>query len=522
MRTDNIAGNTIILLLCVAPAFAQEAISRDQPVPLYRVTVVERTIQAINYNYRTGPTQIDFRGTVLLPAAKGEATVESKRGRTTVDAKFQKLLPAQRFGREYLTYVLWAITPEGAPRNIGEVIPGPSDNVNLEVTTDLQAFALIVTAEPHSAVRQPSDVVVLENYVRSDTTGRIQQVTAKYELMPRGHYVWNKADSAAVDASNAPKVSMREYEAIAALYQAENAIGIANAANASEYAPDTLAKAQQLLAESRTLQANGHASSQVVQIARQAAQTAEDARTIAERRGQAEKIAAAETETLNAHEAKTRAEERAQRAENEANRARAEAEGARAQAEAERVTRQQAEAQAFASQTRAAQVENEANRVLPSSAGTRFEEPGLSGQSSFRRRILEELNGAAVTRDTPKGLVVTITNDEFQKSSLSGAAAQQIMRVAAIVARYPALRTSLEGHSGAASDDALAGERVRAVRDALAQDGLSPDSVTTRNFGSSRPIGPNSRANQRVEIVIYGDPIGTTALWNPSYSLLPR
>src|SRR5215469_721135 len=77
------------------------------PVPVYRVTVVEHGIDAVNYQYRSEPTKIDFRGTVLLPEAKGEATVQSARGRTEIDAKFENLASPTRFGREYLTYVLW-------------------------------------------------------------------------------------------------------------------------------------------------------------------------------------------------------------------------------------------------------------------------------------------------------------------------------------------------------------------------------------------------------------------------------
>src|ERR1700721_1854844 len=171
-----------------------------QQVPIYQVTVTERTVKAINYQYRNGPTPIDFRGTVLLPEAKGDAMVESKSGRTEIDAHIDHLPAPTRFGREYLTYVLWAITPEGHPKNLGELVAGSSDKAHVRVTTDLQAFGLIVTAEPYAAVRQPSDVVVLENEVRPDTVGNIEPIQVRYELMPRHGFTYNiPADPSTAD-----------------------------------------------------------------------------------------------------------------------------------------------------------------------------------------------------------------------------------------------------------------------------------------------------------------------------------
>ncbi|HXK04516.1 MAG TPA: DUF4398 domain-containing protein, partial [Verrucomicrobiae bacterium] len=249
-----------------------------QSVPIYQVTVVERTVKAVNYQYRGGPTQIDFTGTVLMPLAKGEAVVESKKGRTAIDAKFSRMEAPTRFGPEYLTYVLWAITPEGHPKNLGEVLPNSGDNAHLTVTTDLQAFGMIITAEPYSAVRQPSDVVVMENVVRADTIGRIEPIQAKYNLLPRGSYTFVKPDHAPLEG---PKVSMDRYESLVEIYQAQNAVQIARAQGADKYAADTLAKAESLLAQASAMEQRRAGRSDVVTLARQAAQTAEDARMIA-------------------------------------------------------------------------------------------------------------------------------------------------------------------------------------------------------------------------------------------------
>jgi outer membrane protein OmpA-like peptidoglycan-associated protein len=450
-----------------------------------------------------------------MPHAKGEATVESKRGRTGIDARFEKLEPPQKFGREYLTYILWAITPDGGPHNIGEIIPGSSNNANLEVTTDLQAFALLVTAERYSAVRQPSDVVVLENQVRSDTIGKIQQVSAKYELMPRGHYVWNKPTAADLEPANAPKVSMREYEAIAALYQAENAVGVATTANAGRYAPDTFAKAQQLLAQARQWKVNGHDSSRVVESAREAAQAAEDARSIAEKRKQAEQLANAEVENLQERQARVQAESQAERA-------RAEAAASRAEAAAERVARQRVEAEASASQVRAAHMEAGADRVADLSPVSHFEKPGAVEKTNLRMRLLEELRGAAPTLDTPRGLVVTIAGEGFQGASLNSTASGQAMRVAAIARAHPGLSITVEGHSDNAAGEPLSWESARAVRNLLVRGGLPSNAISARGFGNSRPIVAGGRSNQRVEIVISGEQIGNVALWDRTYSLVPR
>jgi hypothetical protein len=284
----------IVLLISAAFAFGQQADQKSAPI--YNVTVIERTIKAVNYQYRSGPTLIDFRGTVLLPQAKGDATVESRQGRTEIEVNLNHLTQPQRFGREYLTYVLWAISPEGRPHNLGEVVPSGSDKASLRVTTDLQAFAMIVTAEPYSAVRQPSDVVVLENQVRDDTLGSTESVNAKYELLPRGQYTWRVSDNLAAELANQPKVSSKEADALLELYQAENAVGIAAAANAEKYAPETFARAKQLLTEAQQFQTRKADTRLVVQDAREAAQTAEDARLIARQRQQAEDLRSAQTD----------------------------------------------------------------------------------------------------------------------------------------------------------------------------------------------------------------------------------
>ena len=283
-----------ILVLSVAlslPAGSEDL--KTQPAPLYRVTVVGRAAKVVNYGHRGRPTKIDFRGTVLLPETRGEATVQSTLGAVQIDTRFKRLDPPTRFGREYLTYVLWALTPDGRAANLGEIVTDEDNRGRLKVTTQLQAFALIVTAEPHFAVTQPSNVVVLENVLRKDTEGKVEDLEVKYELLSRGDYTFH-ADSSAGHhrrPESERKVSLDQYEALLALYQARNALQIARAEGAGQYARETFQKAERLLADAESHQAGRAGTRLVVTTAREAAQTAEDARAISAKRRELEQLA---------------------------------------------------------------------------------------------------------------------------------------------------------------------------------------------------------------------------------------
>ncbi|HUQ94548.1 MAG TPA: DUF4398 domain-containing protein, partial [Bryobacteraceae bacterium] len=244
--------------------------------------VISRTTPAVNYGHRNLPTKIDFRGTVLYPEARGEATVESRRGAADIDAKFSNLDSPARFGPTYLTYVLWALTPQGRPVNLGELVLNSANKGRLKVSSELQSFAMIVTAEPYFSVTQPSGVVVMENIVRPDTVGNIETVEAKYELLPRQHFTYETGSRDRVQ--DTPKVTMIEYESLLALYQAQNALQIAKSAGADQAAPDIMQRAEQLYQQAQTYHSQKSVHKQVVMTARQAAQTAEDARILALKR----------------------------------------------------------------------------------------------------------------------------------------------------------------------------------------------------------------------------------------------
>lgn len=512
--------SVISVISFTAVGWAQAPPPHAPSVPIYRVTVVERTVQAVNYQYRSGPTQIDFRGTVLLPAAKGEAVVESKTGRTEIDAKFGRMEAPARFGPEYLTYVLWAITPDGHAKNLGEVLTGSSDKGHLRVTTGLQAFGLIVTAEPYAAVRLPSDVVVMENVVRPDTIGSTEPVNIKYELMPRGAYTYNVP--AEFQSTGGPRVSMDRYETLVELYQAQNAVAIAQSQGAARYAPEIFSRAQQQLQHAQQLDAVKADRSQVVTAARQASETAEDARTVAMEREHNQELAQARDEAATEKQRRIAAEATAQQAQ-------AEAAAEHQTLEAERTVRRQAEAEAAAAGVTAAPPPVNEPAAAPSSEGAnRLDMEQESRQKlDLRVSLLRELNSGIATTDTPRGLVVTLSDADFRGGSLNPVIAGGLARVASIVAAHPGLMVDVEGNCDSTGSEAVARERAEAVRSALLQNGLSTNQVDARGLGNSRPVASNATAsgreqNRRVEIVIVGSAIGSLPYWDKPYSLNPR
>src|SRR5580704_7285461 len=342
----------VAFTLCAsAQGRAQTQVPADSanPTPTYRMNVVSRTTPAVAYKHRSGATKINFQGTDLMPGAAGEAKVESKRGALEIEVEFSGLDRPTSFGTEYLTYVLWAISPEGRPVNIGEVLVGENHRSKLDVTTDLQSFALIVTAEPYYAVRRPSNVVVLENSIRRDTAGGTEFVDAKYELIDRGGYIPTGYNFDPVVISARLPLEF---------YEARNAVRIAKSAGADRYAAVSYEKAVRQLNEADAMAASRHENKKsLISMSREVVQTAEDAREISvkhmdEERAEGERRAGRGREAA----ANNRADDESQR--------RANAEAATAQADHERneANRQNNNAQAAAQQSAAAQADAERDR----------------------------------------------------------------------------------------------------------------------------------------------------------------
>src|SRR5579862_2457359 len=237
------------------------------PNPIFRVEVVARTAQAVNYRHRGGGTKINFQGTVLMPMAKGEAKVESERGVIHISADLKNMAPPSSFGPEYLTYVLWAISPDGRPVNLGELTLsdyGAGSTSKIDTTSDIQTFGLIVTAEPYYAVTQPSDVVVMENVIRPDTRGVPENIEARYELLPRGMYT-SQGRARGFTPIQVGKKDPFE------LYEAENALQLARVAGADKYASDSYNKAKSSLDQALRYQTQQPGQKPVITMAREAA-----------------------------------------------------------------------------------------------------------------------------------------------------------------------------------------------------------------------------------------------------------
>jgi outer membrane protein OmpA-like peptidoglycan-associated protein len=466
------------------------AITQQDGVYLYRVKVVQRDLDAVNYLHRSGSTTIGFKGTTLLPLAKGEAKVTSERGGITVNARFRGLTPANGFGREYLTYVLWAISPDGRPQNLGEVLPS-NDKNSITVTTALQSFGLIVTAEPYFSVSQPSDVVVLQNVIQQDkTNGVLEKVTAHYALLPRGAFAQTEGSK-----SNANPIT-RDEQAPLELYQAYNAMRIAQDVGAGKYAADIMKEASLDLKNASDIQSNKKGDRKMeITFARQAVQRAEDARIVTLRKQAAER-------QMNAELAKRDAQLQAQQAQAQSQQAQmdaAKAQAARAQADAERARAEAAEADARAREAEANRSAKDANAV--------------------REKLLGQLNGVLATSESARGLIVNMSDVLFDtgRYTLKSNTQVSLAKVAGILQSYPGLKLQVEGYTDIVGSDQLnqklSENRAGSVRDFLVSQGVSMNNISATGYGKTNPVADNNTSsgraqNRRVQLVVSGDAIG--------------
>jgi len=502
-----------------------DAVSDQQSVPVFRVTVVGHTTPAINYRPRKGDTKVDFTGTALSPLATGNATVGGKKGYIDIDAKFDRLAPPSQFGPEYLTYVLWAITPEGRSTNLGEV-QVKDDEAHIHVTTQLQAFGMIVTAEPYFAVTQPSDVVVVDNSVRNGTKGNVEVIQAKYDLLKRGTYLMNQ-DTRQV------KFKPLEPGAPLDLAEARNAVMLARFAGADRYADDTYIKSTRLLTDAEQAQARHRGGNDVMMAARQAVQTAEDARLISLQRQEDE--AAAQQRAL----AKQREDSALERARSEemarrqaeidrlsAENARIAAERDKAAAEAARAAAQtqMEQARALAEQSARDKAAAEAARAAAESARQAAEanaEQAEREKAALRDQLRQQLNQILETRESARGLIVNLSDVLFDTGSanLKPGTREKLAKVAGILLSRPGLKLQIEGHTDSVGsgeyNQRLSENRANSVRMYLVEQGIASNNTTTAGFGETMPIASNETAagrqqNRRVELVVSGESIGTT------------
>lgn len=518
----------ISLLLAAVTTLSLGAVAQTvepmSPTPTFRVKVTSRSVQAVNYRHRDGATKVDFAGTALMPGANGQAKIESKKGYIEIEVEFGNLEEPKTFGSEYLTYILWAISPEGRAINLGEVLLGGNHRSKLDVTTDLQAFALMVTAEPYFAVRQPSNVIVIENVIRPDTKGTTEVVDAKYELMERGGYIPTgyKFDPVVMNA----KLPIEFFEA-------RNALRIAQSEGAEHYASDSYQHAVQLMN-----QADGYATQHNIPkqplsaVSREVVQTAEDARQIAMKKIDEERLANERQHSADAQLAANAQADDATRLKNQAEADTAKAQAARADAENEEARAREAAAAARADADKSkADMEANKNSSADALAASQADaeksrlaalQQSETEKANLRLKLSEQLNSILQTRDSARGLIVSMSDVLFDtgKYSLKAGAREKLAKVAGILLAYPGLNIAVGGYTdnvgGNAMNQTLSENRAGAVRDYLVQQGVKSDAVTSTGFGDASPVATNENAvgrqqNRRVELVVSGEAIGKPA-----------
>lgn len=538
--------------VCAASSSAQSAVAAKPQTPAILPAAnvaatsaagsVFRTTKAVNYRRAGGATKIDFQGTELMQGASGEARVDVKSNRMEIDAKFQGFEEATKFGLEYLTYVLWAVSSQGRAVNLGEVVL-KNGSGQLKAITDMQTFGMIVTAEPYFAVTQPGNMVVVENILGPTTQGKVENIDAQYELLGRGIY-----SSSNTKIENA--IFGIDRKTPLELFEARNAVRIAHIALADKYAASSLAKAEQQLQNAEDVYRRGSDKKSVSAAAREVVETAEEARVMAvkqkaeedaqakvaaEKKAAEEQAAAeikrrqdAELARQQAEAAKAdalRMKQEAEKAAAEAARQKQEAEQATAAAVAQQQAAQAAAEQAArdkaAAQDQQRAAEAEADQARQAAAKAEAEKADL------RAQLLNQLNTILQTRDSARGLIVNMSDVLFDTGSytLKPGAREKLAKISGILLAHPGLNMQIEGHTDSVGSDEfnqqLSERRADSVRDFLAEQGVPASTITAHGFGKTQPVATNDtpegrQRNRRVELVLNGEVIGTAAASGPT------
>ncbi len=532
--------NIALAIFVFAAATLSFAQTQTPVSPNTQAATVSRTTKAVHYRLQGGSTKVDFQGTDLLQRASGEARVEGKKTNFEIDAKFQNLEEATKFGLEFLTYVAWAVSPQGRPVNLGELSLDHNGNAHIKAYTDLQTFGMIVTAEPYFAVTQPGNMVVMES---ASVAGGGEIIDAKYELVTRGTY--SSTNTHIQDA-----IFGIDSKTPLELFEARNAVRIAHIAAADKYAASILSKAGQQLLHAEEIYRQKQNKAAVEAAAKEATETAEEARLMAvKQKAEDEAQAAAAAREAQARadaqaEAKRRADAeaaqaQAQAAQAQAEQARAAAEKAKAEAErmkeeavaaAQEASRQKEEAEKAKAEAVAQQQVLSAETDKARAAAAQSEslrQQAEKEKQELRARLLQQLNSILATRDSARGLVANMSDVLFRSGSfeLLPAARERLAKVSGIVLAYPSLHVAIEGHTDSVGSDQynqdLSEHRAESVRDYFVQQGIQSSAIEARGFGKTDPIASNDTAegrqqNRRVELVLSGDAIGNTIDDRPS------
>jgi outer membrane protein OmpA-like peptidoglycan-associated protein len=491
------------LALCLGVLLIPGFLNAQKKKEIPAADVVSRSIKAVGYEVGGGGTKINFLGTSAAPQASGEAKVNAKKSGTDIELRVKSLPQPTQLGAEFLTYVLWGITPDGTTSNLGEIPIDKNGDGKLSTSAQSQTFAMIVTAEPYFAVQLPSELVVLENSPDKRTKGKIFPDN-DYKLMKRSQYA--KLGNPLALTPDLKRVPLD-------MYEARNAVDIAKSQKAQEYAPDVFEKATSSLQMAENALTSNADKSRVITAARQTIQFAEDARALSSQRQEAERIQKEQDAAAAAAAAKAKAEADAE-AQRQAELNAAKEAQMKAEADA-RAAQQKAEADAAAQKAAADQAALEAREQAAREEAARAQ----AATAALRAQLLQQLNQVLQTTDTPRGLVVNMADVLFETNryALSQDAQLKLAKLAGIIQAHPGLNLAIEGYTDTTGTPdynlKLSQQRADAVRDFLVSQGLSADTITSKGLGQADPVADNSTAagrkmNRRVEIIVSGEVIG--------------
>lgn len=483
---------------------------------------MQRQTVAITYPLDQAVT-VKFRGTTRLPRLKGEAKIkrQGRRG-TRVELNIENLPRAMELGGIYTTYVVWAISPEGRVDNLGEIKRSGSQFIDskIDVTTPLQSFALIVTAEPHFLVRVPSRMVVLEN-LPPLKPGDAEVATVNVQ------YMGNTSDY--FRDARVPDVADPDYlKTPTSLLGARQAIRLARYAGAERDATDELreAQAQLELAENawRLKQSEAEidaAARTAISLGARAEEMAESRKAARQRRDEiaerdravreAEDNAATANQQIADMKAALEREQRARElAERDAVNTSQQLRDARSEIARLREELAQTRAEGEEAKIKLARLEGERSAEQARVQATERAEQQRANAATLK----QTLSGFGTVRETPRGLVLTLPESiwtEARASSLAPAASARLEPLAALLANNPDYRIVIEAYTdNRGSTDALqqlTQERARILAEQFMSAGVDSGRIEANGLGSARPVASNARnagrlRNRRIEITL--------------------
>lgn len=491
----------------------------------------ERQTIAITYPLDETIT-VKFRGTTLLPRLKGEAKVKraGRRG-TRVELHIDDLPRASELGGIYTTYILWAISPDGHVDNLGEIKRSGSSFVDskLDVTTPLQNFAMIITAEPHFLMKVPSRMVVMENLPPQRLQGaQIETTDVKY--------IGNSSDY--FRTARVPEIADRDYrETPVSLLGARQAVNLARYAGASQDAPEDLQLAEDELQAAEKAWRLDQPLAEVDVLARKATSTG----------AKAEEVAVVRKAARMRREEIRKRDEAVRTAENSAAESQREVQQLRAALDKEQRARELAERDAANAndqlreqRVEVARLRDEVATLRSESEAAKLKLARYEGEKQAETARIEAERRAQEMRNAEANLKETLSKygplketatgfrlvlpesiwTNARTASLSASAAAKLEPLAALLASNPDYQILIEAYTDSKGDEVslqqLTQERARVLSDRFQSAGVDPTRIQANGMGASNPAASNKTVagrtkNRRIEIT-FTSPLRSTAV----------